>query len=123
MRKVPLLFLSVALLVSACAAPQVPITLTSSATWTPSPTDTITLQPTATRRPSLTSTPTQTRTSRPRPTLPGPDVTRTPAPKAQCPQPIHPPPTITFSKRASDVGPQILQYLNTRGSAVGLQTV
>lgn len=113
MTPLSVLFLSLVLLLSACAAPQATVTLTPSPTWTPTPTATLTPQPTSTSRPSLTPSLT--------PTLPGPDSTRTPAPRAQCPQPIHPPPTITFSEHASDVSPQILKYLNTRGSAVGLQ--
>ena len=119
-REVSLLFLNVALLLSACAAPTAPAALTPSSTWTPTPTTPIP-QPTATRRPSLTPTPTRTKTPRPLPTLPGPGITRTSAPKAQCPRPSYPPATITFGKSAEEVGPQILKYLNTYGSGAGLQ--
>lgn len=114
-RKVSLLFLSLALLLSACAAPEVQATPTAiPPMWTSLPTDTPTLPPTNTPPPSLTPTLT--------PTFSGPANTRTPAPAARCPKPSNRPYTITLSeKHREDYETQIQNYMNTHGSAVGLE--
>ncbi len=80
-----------------------------------------TLKPAATAQPILlTPTLYPTLTPGPSPTL-GPAVTRTPAPAAQCPTPGGPPPAITLSDTLDGYESQILAYLNTRGSAIGLR--
>lgn len=92
----------------------------STATVIPTPTSQPTPSPTLAHKPSPTVTPTSSLTP-----APSPPVTRTPAPPAECPKPTDQMATISPISPGTSVieglEPQILDYLNARGSADGLQ--
>jgi len=136
MRVSGFLLLIFALLASACVVsqpaatptPEHPTMQTPLSTATLASTPTRTLQPT--RALPLTQTPAATDTSAPpatdthlpsrTPTL-GLPVTRTPASAAQCPKPGEQTSTLSFIGPYQDYSPQIQEYLNARGSIVGLE--